>query len=620
MPTLTIPGGNADKAQASSQLNIPWLDYSSVSIPTNHELIMWWAMYLWNTDGNYRSAFQRVVEHFITTVEFPDLEEEEESEFKDLFQKHLNYRRELKAIGDDFLCFGNVILSIYLPFKRNLACSNCYFEQPIKHVDYEVDLGSAGVRWKRKHTCPACGNNHDYVLRDRKDPDISRVRLVRYSPFDIEIAQNMFSQRKDIWWRIPSDVRRDTLSKARIFIEDTPLEVLEAVAMNGRLLFDEDMVFHIDETTISGMRTRGWGIPRSIANFRAAWLQQILNRADQAIAADYTLGMRLISPSETTKVDPMIQHGMDNFVQGMNGIIDRHRAEPMSYHTAPYPVNYQFLGGEGGRDLLPADKLKFRHQEFLSQCNVPIEYHQMTMTTQAAPMGLRLFESSWQSVPSLYTSVLQWIVQVASRNFGLEETSVRVQRSTIADDQERKNILMQLMAANQISPQTALEPLGVDASQEARQTFKYQTFVQKLQKEEEERQIKDQEMGAMSALTSQQQPSMILNEQMAQQEGGMAGPSPAMAGGMPAGGAPGMSGQSGGTLQAMQEQAEAIAMQLVQMPEYDRRQQLKALREGNRDLHGLVKTKMEEVRSQAASQGQQMILQPQQGGPPMGAR
>ena len=74
-----------------------------------------------------------------------------------------------------------------------------------------------------------------------------------------------------------------------------------------------------------------------------------------------------------------------------------------------------------------------------------------------------------------------------------------------------------------------------------------------------------------------------------------------------------------GTLTGMSEQAEAIAMQLVQMPEYDRKQQLKALREGNKDLHGLVTAKMEEIRSQAASQGQQQMLAPAPGGPPMGA-
>lgn len=604
-------GGEAggDRSQASRQLHVPWLDYASVSMPTNHELIMWWAQYLWLTDGNFRSAYQRVVEHFITAVEFPELDEGEESEFKDLFNKHLNVRRELSAAGCDFASYGNVLLSMYLPFVRNLACAKCLFEQPIKHVDYRVDLTAKGVRWIRKGKCPACGDNTDYVLRDRKDPDISKIRLVRYSPFEIEIAQNPWSQRKNIWWRIPNDYRQDIMSKARIFIDDTPIEVLESVALNGRLLFDESMVYHLDEPTISGMRTRGWGLPRSISNFRSAWLMQILNRADQAIASDYTLGMRLISPSANNGADPMLMHGMDDFKGGMNAIINAHRAEPMSYHTAPYPVNYQFLGGEG-KDLLPADKLKFRQQEFLNQCNIPLEFHQMSLGVQAAPMALRLFESAWASFPTLYTSILQWVVKVAARNFGLKETDVQIQRSTIADDQERKNIMMQLMAANQISPDTALQPFGVSAASEVKKVFKHQALVKKLQTEEDEKAQKDQEMGALGALAGAPTPSSIIQQQQAQQQqGGAPGGAPpgAPMGGPPTGGLPG-GGQPASTLGGLNAQAEEIAMQLLQMPEYDRKQQLKALREGNRDLHGLVISKMTELRQQASSQGQQMVL------------
>jgi len=612
MPTLTVPGANG---RAVQNLQIPWLDYASTVVPTNHELILWWAQYLWLTDGNFRAAFQRVAEHFITTVEFPELEEDEESEFKDLFFKHLNYRRELKSAGDDFLCYGNVFLSIYLPFKRHLACQKCAFEQPIKHVLYECDLnGTTGVTWKRKKACPICGDLRNFVLKDRKDPDISRVRLVKYSPFEIELAMNYFSQRKDIFWKIPNDVRADIQSKARIHIEDTPIEVLEAVARNGRLLFDDDMIFHLDETIVSGMRTRGWGLPRSISNFRAAWLQQITNRADQAIASDYTLGMRVISPSQQTIVDPMIAEGMDSFVNGINRIVDAHRSEPMSYHTAPYPLNYQFMGGEG-KDLLPADKLKFRQQEFLNQCNIPLEYHQMTLSTQAAPMALRLFESAWGSLPSMYTSMLQWITKVVARNFGLEETAVQVQKSTIADDQERKNILMQLMSANQISPQTALAPLGIEASKEARKVFKYQDFIAKLTQEQQDKQMKDQEMGALSALAGQATPSALLQQQ--QGAGGAPPPGTPM-GGAPAGGVPMDGGQQAGTLSQMSDQAEQIAAQLVQMPEFDRKGQLKALREGNKDLHALVTAKMTEMRRSAASQGQQQLLAPQPGGPPAG--
>jgi hypothetical protein len=67
----------------------------------------------------------------------------------------------------------------------------------------------------------------------------------------------------------------------------------------------------------------------------------------------------------------------------------------------------------------------------------------------------------------------------------------------------------------------------------------------------------------------------------------------------------------------MSDQADQIASQLVSMPEYDRKQQLKAIRESNKDLHSLVTSKMEKIRSQAASQGQQqMLATPPAGGAP----
>jgi hypothetical protein len=203
-----------------------------------------------------------------------------------------------------------------------------------------------------------------------------------------------------------------------------------------------------------------------------------------------------------------------------------------------------------------------------------------------------------------------------ARNFGLEETQTQIQKSTIADDQERKNILMQLMSANQISPQTALAPLGVEASKEARKVFKYQDFIAKLTQEQQDKQMKDQEMGALSALAGAQTPSMMLQQQQQGAQGGAPPPGMPM-GGAPMGGTPG-SGPQSGTLQAMSDQAEQIAAQLVQMPEFDRKSQLKALREGNKDLHALVTSKMTEMRRSAASQGQQQLLAPQPGGPPAG--
>jgi len=520
-------------------------------------------------------------------------------------------------------CYGNGFTSIYLPFKRFVRCTNCKLEQPLSEVSYKLEFNSTRKKrliWNRKQLCPRCNNGAPYDVFDRRDPDLSKIKINRYDPSDIEIAQNGFSLRKEFYWRIPEETRRDILGRARIHIDDTPLEVLEAVAVNGRLRFEDDMLLHQSEVQISGLRTRGWGIPRAIANFRTAWLQQLTNKQDQAVAIDYTLGMRVISPTPTAGgQDPMVTTGMENFSARMQNMVQQQRNNPVGYHVSPYPLEYQFLGGEGA-NLLPPDKLKFRHQEYLNQLGVPLEYHQMNLSTQAAPMALRLFEAYWQGIPAFYNKILDWVVDTVSRAYGLDSTTVKMEKTTIADDMERKAVLLQLMSANQLSPQTALQPFGIDAHDEVKRVMSHQDYVARVQAEYDERAMKQQEMGVLKGMTQQQTPSMLQEQQMMQQQGAMGGGAPmdpmaaggamvAGMGGIPMGGMPGPTGQSPQSLTAISDQANQIAEQLVVMDDYSRKQELKALREGNKDLHDLVTSRLEDLRGQARSQGGQMLLQ-----------
>lgn len=617
------PGAGIPSGQVSGKpFMSPWLDFTTVAVPDNHNLVMWWAQYLWLSDGTFRTAMERVAAHFITSIEFPDLDANEESSWRELFLTYINYRLELQACAHDYLAYGNSFVSLYLPFKRFFRCTGCQAEQPIDECDYRLDFLQAKpyLKWNRVHPCARCGNGEPYEMFDRRDPDLARVRLTRYNPNDMELGYNFFSQRKDFYWRMPNEMRTDVLSGARIHIDDTPEEVLQAVACNGRLKFDEDMMLHQGETMISGIPARGWGIPRSISNFRTAWLNQLNNKMDQAIAIDYTMGMRLISPKPTPGgQDPMVTHSMELFVARVGQIVQNHRNNPTGYYTVPYAMDYQFIGAEGA-NMLPPEKLKFRQGEYLNQLGVPLEYHQMTLSVQAAPMALRLFEAYWQSIPTFYNRILDWIVKLLSRVYGLEATSVKMEKTTIADDFDRKNILLQLMAANQLSPQTALQPFGINAQDEAKKVYSYQDYISKIQAEFADRAAARQEMGALRGITAGPTPSSIAQQQQAGAPGQPAAggvPGGGSGGGAAGGGVPGpQNGATNQSLQSMSDQAAQIAQQLVTMSDADRKTQLKDIRESNKDLHSLVMADLEQLREQASSQGKQMILSQGQAGAP----
>lgn len=605
-PPSSIPE-NSSGARGSNIFQSPWLDYATLAVPDTHQMVMWWSQYLWITDGNYSTAMRRVAAHFLTALDFPDLQASEENTWRDFFADKQDYRAELMSCADDYLCYGNLIISLYIPFKRMLVCTNCGLERAISEVDYTLEFTphEPYLKWNRAKKCPGCGDHSPYKLIDRRDANLEKVVLNKYDPRSIELAVNRFSRNADIFWKPSAEDIQDVNSKARIHIDDTPEEVLQTVASGGVFKFGRGMVLHIAEPTLSGIKTRGWGLPMSMPNFRTFWLNQIYNRTSQAIAMDYTLGIRTWSPDVkdgANMSDPMQSHNMDEFVAFVEKIVKDHRNNPVHQHACPYPMKYQFSGGEGA-GLLPPDLLKFRQQELLSQLGVPLEYHNMNLSTQAAPMSLRLFEAYWQAIPAFYNRILNWIVTTLSRTFDLESTSVVMQKTTYIDDMQRKNDLLQLMSAGEVSPKTALGPFGVDAYKEVDNVIKHREYLDKKQRESDERAAKSQEMAILGTMVSNPTPSSMLAQQ--QQAGGQPGAAPA-------GGSMGVMPSMNSTprsLNEVSEQAMAMAQQLVGMEEVSRKQQLRSIRESNKDLHALVVQNMEEIRSQAATQGGAMLLQ-----------
>jgi hypothetical protein len=75
----------------------------------------------------------------------------------------------------------------------------------------------------------------------------------------------------------------------------------------------------------------------------------------------------------------------------------------------------------------------------------------------------------------------------------------------------------------------------------------------------------------------------------------------------------GMEGMGGGgdmNPLDIQNKAAELAQQWLQLPVGERQKQMAAVRTSNPNLHAMAKQKMEEMRSQAESQGRQSLSQP----------
>jgi hypothetical protein len=381
----------------------------------------------------------------------------------------------------------------------------------------------------------------------------------------------------------------------------------------------------------------GWGLPRSLVNYRQIWYVQVLRRYNEAIALDYIIPFRLITPEARSggqsglgTQDPMSVYNAGDFRSQIRHMLNKRRRDPASWQMLPFPVNYQMLGGDANQ-LAPTELITQGFDTLLNETGTPVEFYNGSLSMQAAPVALRLFESTHRQLVSDANNFLQWMCNTVSRVMSWEIVDCKLKRVTLADDIAKQTTALQLMMGQQLSGTSGLAAIGYD----------WETEQKRLADEAR----KQQEMAARQAEEAEQ---AGLAQQIAKGQpagGGMppgGDPAAANAGGDPAaaagggggdpaaaGGGPGMAAQGGmpvsDYIQSMgpnanvtpndlQSAAEMIAQELLGLPEGTKDSQLRELKKHNPTLHAIVKEKMNDTRQAARQQGGDQLLQQQFGG------
>jgi hypothetical protein len=579
----------------------PWLDYAALEMPKNLTNVLQWCEFLWNSQAVYRMACERVTRYFITRIEVEDVNDEVAEKYNKVFDRSLKANEQLALLGDDFICYGNSFSTLLAPFDRFLRCPSCALERPIDRVIYQFtkDFQFIGQ-------CPKCGKKIAYERKDRRSANNDEFKVVRWSPHYMLIQYNPLTHDVEYRYRFPEDFKKRVREGDKFVLRTTPWEMLEAIKDNKLFRFDRQRLFHMKEASLAGMRTMGWGIPRMIANFRQAYYVQVLHRYNEALAIDYIVPFRLLTPKPGSSqvADPLLHQNLGVTKGAVLEMVAEHRRDPATWHFMPFPMEYQALGGEG-MQMANHELIGAGNDELLNGMGVPADLYKGTLQLEVAPTALRLFQQTWPQISSAYNGWLTWAARQIATIKNWEPATAKVQPVTLADDIEKKQILMQLSAAQQVSMGTAFSPFGIDVREETRKLQEEKRMqaemAQEFQREEIERQKMDENLA-------------IIEQTQAPAQGGPAGAMAPMGGGTPGMGAPMGGGQAGAgsTPQQMMLQAEQIAQQLLQMPYEMRKSEMLKLKQSDEALHALVKSKMEKARQGAAQQGKAMLQQPAQ--------
>lgn len=599
----------------------PFADMASMYLPNNIKNALQLCEFLFNRNSTYRSAMDRVCSYFVTEVEVNSppgqtTSDDERDKCREYLHDGLGILPKVQQGLWNRICYGNTFFSLVVPFKRMLVCKRprCGTQYALTEVADPKNQKTFHYKFQNYEfhaTCPKCQYTGEWDVFDIDEKDEGRVKIKIWNPKEIEIRHDLYTDDRAYLWRIPEDYKRDIASGDIHHLERVSKEVLKAIKGNQLFKFNDDVIYHMHEPVVAGLNTRGWGIPRSIINFSDIYYVEVLRRHNEAIALDYVIPLRLITPAtkggaDAESIDPLRSVNMGDFMGSARRMLRNRRKDPCGWQTMPYPVQYQVLGADASQ-LAPRDLIEQGYDALLNGSGVPVEMYKGTLSLQVAPVALRQFEATWQHLVHDINQFLSWLVRRLSQVLNWQPVTAKMRRVTYVDDINQQMALLQLMMGNAISGTTALRPFGM------------------VWKDEQRRMIEEQRYLA--------EQSSKVNEEMAQSEAGKAmlrGQGSMAPGGQPAqpgaGGDPNAMGQMGTPASTylnnpsnssrspddMMADAAALATELGSLPDSQRRSELMALKDKDLTMHRLVKAELEDQRSRARSAGAAMIMQQQQ--------
>jgi hypothetical protein len=582
-------------------------------------------------DGTYHQAMKRVASYFVTDPEVSPysnsgdkkLSSEEKQKYVDFLEKTLRIRSTSHEAAVNLLVYGVVFMSLQVPFKRYLSCPcidektghKCGYEAPLEKICATDAYAFKWSEFQFSATCPACKYKGVWNHIDRRGDCETDLRVHFWNPMEIELIDDPITDSQSPIWKIPEYLRRLIKEGKPFHLCRANWEVIQAVKRGDHLLFDPGVIHYMRQKPLHGIYSGGWGLSSAITNFRQAASCQMLRRFNEAICQDFIVPFRVLSPEPKTcatpeSSDPVLGgQGGYQFRNNMQRMVRAHRRDPNDIQISPYPVHYQMLGGEANT-LAPFQLIDQATDALLNAAGVPAELYKGTLTMQAAPAALRLFESHWSPLVEDLNRMLEWIVDRASKILKWEPVDAKFQKVRTADDMNRQMAVLQLMMSRGISQETGLKNIGIDFKTEQDQLLAEQTYIaEKTQEAQEEQQAKATQQGMVPGVIAQAQGQ-------GQQQPGQP----------PQAGATAGQPQQGGptTVEDIQAQADQIVQQLEAMPDSQRKSELLQLKKDDSTLHALVSSKLDENRrrqntaggAQIRGQQQQQAQQPQ--GQPQG--
>lgn len=581
----------------------PFATYSNAIYPRTVKEVFEWAEWMWTRNGMYTQAIRKSTRYFFNDISVEGkVSYDTRKKYEKFYKDDLNIMALAADICDEYLAFGNTATSMHIPITRNLTCPECFSSRPLKSLNPEKQY--VFKDYKFLGDCPACGARQVVfkVTDVRRPSENNPIKVVRWNPRHLIIDYCNLTGESEYYYKIPPDDRRKIQAGDHLYLCSVPWEIIKAVQEEKLLHFNKDTFFHMKVGILPSMndRTKGWGLPMFMANFSQMVQLQILERFNEAMAMDYIVPCRLLTPTMSGQVgDPMRLHNSGTLLTALKNMVSEHRRDPTTWHIMPYPVQYTRIGGDA-KQMVPVELIDRSLDNLLTSMGIPQEFYRGSLSMGGPPIGLRMFEKTWSHHTNNMNAWLKWFTNNVSKIMMWEDVNVTLVTTSIVEDDISKQVKLNLAASGVISKYTALKGFGVSPYEEIDRRLDEQRY-----EENKLREIQSESNSANMLSDAMMQATQIpMNAGQPTMGAPLQGqPGAAPAGAPPISAAPPSAGPP--AIDDLMAQAQEMAQQLMTADPATRRSGLITLKRSNPTLHAQVKQLITDMEQQAGQQGVQ---------------
>jgi hypothetical protein len=530
--------GIADLAQHNvSSHGSPLFDFLTAFAPRKLKDLFRLCEYLYFNSSQIYAALQKFCTYPVTNIVYETQNESLKAYYEDLHDKTLKTKRILIRAAVDKFVYGNAFFSMYTPFVRFLKCPKCSSLSNIQQVNYRFRLKKLTFNY----ACTGCKTRVDVDEKgviDRKITRKDRISVIRWDPKLMDIDYNPITGHSEYYYTIPKEIKERCSKGSKHLIDTMPMEFLKAIRDDKIFKFAEGQIFHMRMDAPAGIEAQ-WGFPPLASTIKLFFYAAVLRKANEAIALDYVVPLRIVSPKQSTaNADPLTTIALSKWSDEMKHSVKKWRRDPLHIMWSPIPAEVTHLGGQA-RALMTLGEVQAAEDNIIAAMGLPKEFIYGGFSAMGSGIQLRVLENQLVHQTGDLNDLLQWITDRSAKQLGRGTVVVSLAPFRFIDDVQQKALLLQLNMADPttgpwLSQRTLGEAFDVDPQDErdwrkqeaidaARASMELQNELQKMQNNLGARARSQAAMGQQPIAYDQQaviaQADQIVQQMMSLDEG-----------------------------------------------------------------------------------------------------